>query len=206
MKNSIINSTKTLALVMVFSATLHNTNAQKIEAIATISDNTTTTSVDYVFTPENGTANDYISSALAREGMNDLQGAYLDYSMAINLDENNYEIYDKRGVIALKLLMFKKAIKDFTKALSLNDTKYEIYSHRGIAYYCVENYEKALADYNSALTLNPHYAKAIYNRGLVNYMMENDDAAVVDFINAADLNYLEAKNILEQFKFESYNK
>lgn len=126
------------------------------------------------------------------------ESAIKEFNMAIKLDKNFAEAYDKRGVVYTKLLMFDKALKDLSKAIELNKDFSVAYNHRGIVYYCLMEYNKSLTDYNEALTINSNFAKAYYNRAIVKLLINDINGAISDFRMASNMKFGKATNYLEQ--------
>jgi len=77
------------------------------------------------------------------------------YTLAIELNPNDYAIYNNRGAAYHATGEFQKAIDDYTKAVELNPYHFSAYNNRGAAYEDIGNIEQAIADYRQALELDP---------------------------------------------------
>jgi serine/threonine protein kinase len=77
------------------------------------------------------------------------------YTLAIELNPNEFGLYNNRGAALYATGEFRKAIADYTKALELNPYHFSAYNNRGVAYENVGEIEQALADYRKALELDP---------------------------------------------------
>ncbi len=73
------------------------------------------------------------------------------YTKAIELENDNYFFYFKRGTLHLKQSNWNSAIPDFTKALEYNPEHNNSLHNRGIAYYKIGSKEKGCEDWCQAL-------------------------------------------------------
>lgn len=77
------------------------------------------------------------------------------YTLAIELNPNDYALYNNRGAAYHADGEFQKAIADYTKAAELNPYHFSAYNNRGAANEDIGNIEQAVADYRKALELDP---------------------------------------------------
>jgi serine/threonine protein kinase len=77
------------------------------------------------------------------------------YTLAIELNPNDYAIYNNRGAAYHASGEFQKAINDYNKSVELNPYHFSAYNNRGAAYEDIGNIEQAVADYRKALELDP---------------------------------------------------
>jgi serine/threonine protein kinase len=77
------------------------------------------------------------------------------YTLAIELNPNDYAIYNNRGAAYHATGEYQKAINDYTKAVELNPYHFSAYNNRGAAYEDIGNIEQAVADYRKAIELDP---------------------------------------------------
>ncbi|HEX8248664.1 MAG TPA: protein kinase [Pyrinomonadaceae bacterium] len=77
------------------------------------------------------------------------------YTLAIELNPNDYAIYNNRGAAYHATGEFQKAIADYTKAAELNPYHFSAYNNRGAAYEDIGSIEQAITDYRKALELDP---------------------------------------------------
>jgi eukaryotic-like serine/threonine-protein kinase len=77
------------------------------------------------------------------------------YTLAIELNPNDYAIYNNRGAAYHASGEPQKAIDDYNKSLALNPYHFSAYNNRGAAYEEIGNIEQAVADYRKALELDP---------------------------------------------------
>jgi serine/threonine protein kinase len=77
------------------------------------------------------------------------------YTLAIELNPNDYALYNNRGAAYHADGEFQKAIADYTKAAELNPYHFSAYNNRGAAFEDIGDIERAVADYRKALELDP---------------------------------------------------
>ena len=110
------------------------------------------------------------------------------YSHVIELNLNNPQAYNNRGVAYSGRDDFDRALTDFNKVIELNPSDTIAYNNRGGAHYLKEEYESAVADFTKAIELNPNDAIAYNNRGGAHYLKEEYESAIADFTKAIELN------------------
>jgi tetratricopeptide (TPR) repeat protein len=86
------------------------------------------------------------------------------FNRAIILNPNNYQAYNKRGVVYAALRDYPAAIADYTKAIALNPGFYNAYLNRGNLWMQARDPQRALADYSQAIRINPMNRAAYENR------------------------------------------
>jgi len=95
------------------------------------------------------------------------------FSIAIQANPNNADLYLKRGVAYYSLGKKQQALDDYNKAIELNPTLATAFYSRGTAYYALGNMQSAFNDFNKTIELNPKDADAYYGRGNTYYAMGN---------------------------------
>jgi tetratricopeptide (TPR) repeat protein len=133
----------------------------------------------------------YFMRAIAKNLLNDPQGALADYTQAISLNPELASAYYNRGNLRDKKLNDPKgALADYTQAISLNPEYASAYHNRGILKKNkLNDPQGALADYNQAISFNPKYADAYNNRGILKVQKLNDPhGALADYNQAISLN------------------
>ncbi len=110
------------------------------------------------------------------------------YSYAIELDPDDVNTYNNRGVAYYSKGEVARAIADFNMMIRLDPNDALAYNNRGLAYMSKDDYDRAIGDYNMAIALNLDFAGAYNNRGLA-YMSKDDyDRAIGDYNMAIALN------------------
>jgi tetratricopeptide (TPR) repeat protein len=77
------------------------------------------------------------------------------YTLAIELNPNDYALFNNRGAAFHADRQYQKAIADYTRAIELNPYHFSAYNNRGAAFEDLGNVEQAVADYRKALELDP---------------------------------------------------
>lgn len=116
--------------------------------------------------------NTQVKQALANEMLTpSLRGPFVqamrDYTSAIDLDKNNSNYYQARGITYRVLDEYDKALADFNKAIALTPNSFSLYDRRAECYADMGDYAKALADLDKALALNPKDYMNVYYRAVV---------------------------------------
>ncbi len=122
----------------------------------------------------------------AHEGKYD--EAIIDFTQAIGLYPQYYNIHYYRGAIYKYLSKYNEAIIDFTQTIKLNSKFSIAYAERGSAYYEIGNYNEAFKDLNKSIKLNPKNFYAYNYRGHANMRIRNLIAAKDDFFQVINLN------------------
>ena len=118
------------------------------------------------------------------------------YSHAIELNPNDADAYNNRGVVYRGKGDYDRAIADYNKAIQLNPGYADAYNNRGVAYQSKGDFDSAVEDYSEALGLNPNSADVYNNRGAACYLKGDFDRAIEDFNTAMQIkpDYAEAYN------------
>jgi tetratricopeptide (TPR) repeat protein len=127
------------------------------------------------------------SRGLMKEGVEDWQGALLDYSKALKINSEYANAYNNRGNIKLKLADYPGAIIDYDQAIALNHRFVEAYSNRGIARQYLGDDAGAGEDFDQAIELNATYVDAYFRRGVVRQNLGDYAGATEDFDKVVEL-------------------
>lgn len=114
--------------------------------------------------------------------------AMADYTSALNLKENNYEVLISRAGIYRMAGEFNLVIKDCDKAIAINKNKAGAFINRGIAKSLLGNNDEAMKDFDLAIQLEPDNSSAYTNRGFLFGKMEKVDEAISDYSKGIALN------------------
>ncbi|MDQ3801576.1 MAG: protein kinase [Acidobacteriota bacterium] len=77
------------------------------------------------------------------------------YTLAIELNRNDFALYNNRGAAYHASGEYQKAIADYTKSIELNPYYFSAYNNRAEAYKDIGSIEQAVADYRKALEIDP---------------------------------------------------
>jgi tetratricopeptide (TPR) repeat protein len=92
----------------------------------------------------------YNDRGLAQLELQNFETAMADFSMAINLDVNDYRAYFNRGCACGRKGDNFGALRDFSKVIRLNPSNGMAYVNRGVARYQLGYYQGAIADLQKA--------------------------------------------------------
>lgn len=136
----------------------------------------------------------YLERALQRFEGGYYKGAAEDYSMALEIDPGDEEIWLGRGLAREKLKDFEGAFSDYTRAIDIREDFFKAWINRGNVLFKLERYNDAIEDFNVALIYQSNYAPAIYNRAMAKIKMKNKRGACEDLKLAEGLGMeIEAK-------------
>ena len=94
--------------------------------------------------------------------------AIRDISKAIEIEPNNFEFYESRGIAYyFDIKNYDAAIKDLSKAIELNPKSDSSYYMRASIYHDLENYDEAVCDYVNAIEIDPDDENYYVGLGLV---------------------------------------
>lgn len=139
----------------------------------------------------------YFERANAKENLNDLKGAMLDYDQVLALNPHHVRAHYNRGMIKLSLNVdISNVINDFNYVLDTDTQNNAIaYYHRGNAKAKMNDYIGAIADYDQVIKMMPSYELAYFHRAnalqaLFNDTFEKDylSKAMADYNNVLMLN------------------
>jgi tetratricopeptide (TPR) repeat protein len=122
----------------------------------------------------------YLERAQQRYESKYYEGAFDDYSNALEIDSTNVEIWLGRGLAREKLKDLKGAFSDYTRAIELKENFAKAWLNRGNVLVKLERYEDAIEDYNVALIYYPDYALAFYNRAMARIKLKKNAEACSD--------------------------
>lgn len=117
----------------------------------------------------------------------DIDGAFGDFSSAIELDPGCVKAWLNRGSIRNQRGDYAGAAADFDAAIALDASISAAYSNRGAVRLAQWEFSTALADFNAALALDPNNCQAHLMRGYVWYHKRELAAADADYLTAFTL-------------------
>ena len=142
------------------------------------------------------TSTELNNQGLEKYKSRDYKAAILDFSKAIELNQQNEKAWHNRGLAKYGLKDFDGAIQDYNKAISLNAAYTNAYNDRALVYSKLKNYEGALQDYNKALLIDPAYVAAYNNRGNIRMILKDYDGALKDYSKSIELKPADAEGYI----------
>jgi tetratricopeptide (TPR) repeat protein len=110
-------------------------------------------------------AEDYFKTGMSKYDTNDYEGAYSDFTIAIEMKPDYAEAYYTRGLLLGKEMhKYSKAIKDFTKAIKIKNDYAEAYYDRGVTYRILDDLKNSCADWHKAKELGYELADALVEK------------------------------------------
>lgn len=146
----------------------------------------------------NLTSNDYYNKGVDKTQINDLEGAIVDFNMAIKLNPNYAEAFYNRGSAKLRLKDNKAAIYDFNKAIEINPNFEQAYYNRGMAKFQIQDFQGALTDFNKTIEIKADFADAYLNRGLMKIILKKESGCA-DLSKARSLGSVKANQAIEVY-------
>jgi Tfp pilus assembly protein PilF len=118
------------------------------------------------------------------------------YDHTLKVTDNNWPIYNNRGLAYNALSNYRQAIDDYSRAIEINPGHAEAYNNRGLAYDALSNYRQAIDDYGRAIEIKPGYANAYNNKGTSYAHLGNYRQTIEDLNRAIEIKpgYAEAYN------------
>lgn len=108
------------------------------------------------------------------------------FSLALEDDFFDAELYYMRGLSRLYQNKFNDAAVDFTEAINLKPDYADAYNSRGLCYGYIDQTLIAMPDFNKAIELDPEFGNAYINRASLHIANKNYDAAMSDLDKALE--------------------
>lgn len=140
----------------------------------------------------------YLERAQQRYESKYYEGAYEDYSMALEIDSMNVEIWLGRGLAREKMKDYKGAFSDYTRAIDLKENFAKAWLNRGNVLLKMERYADAVEDYTVSLLYFPDYSLAFYNRAIAKAKLKNYTEACADLTRAEELGMKVEKKVKDK--------
>lgn len=110
-----------------------------------------------------------------------------DYSSALSINPNLWEIYNNRGVAYSNVGRKDLAILDYDTAIRVDANNPTPYFNRGQSRYFLDNYEGAIEDYEKAIQIEPTDLDFLFAMALVKERCADFDGAVNVMTQAIDV-------------------
>src|SRR5699024_8951143 len=93
---------------------------------------------------------------LSYKGIGEIDKAIKYFMAALELNENEANIYNELGICLFSIGNFEYAIEIFTKGIKKDNKDYKIICNRGIAYLQLGMLKEAINDIDKAYEINPY--------------------------------------------------
>ena len=88
------------------------------------------------------------------------------YDQAIEIDPNNADAWNNKGIALHNLRKYKEAIECNDRAVKIDPNYVKAWNTEGIAPHNLRKYKEAIDCCDMAIKINPHYADAWNNKGV----------------------------------------
>jgi tetratricopeptide (TPR) repeat protein len=122
------------------------------------------------------------------ELINENENALDAYDRAIEINPQNSDAWNNKGVSLGKLNRLNDALVAFDRAIELNPKYFEALYNKGLALGKLERLEDALTAYDRAIELNPQDSDAWNNKGSALVKLDRSEEGLVAFDRAIELN------------------
>jgi len=114
----------------------------------------------------NETSIDWFMKGLALYNQEKFDESQQAYSRALELDPNDFEAWNNKGIDEGLLGRYDEALKSFKNAVALNESYAEAWYNMGVIYDFKGDYYTAVQAYKKATQINPSYQKALFRRSV----------------------------------------
>ncbi len=126
----------------------------------------------------------YFLRGIAKYNLDDLLGAEMDFSLAIEKNPVFTMAYQYRAITRSRLGNYDDALNDFREAINLRPDLPGPYYSRGVTYLLSQQYEEAIADFDMFIRHENKVADAYINRG-TSYLFLKDTVRAFEDYNTA---------------------
>lgn len=133
-------------------------------------------------------AEDFYNQGIHKGQQKDYQGAFEDYTQAIQRNPNFTQAYLHRSVVHILLGNFTSAVEDYTAAVQISSFNFsQTRTEFGKARADVGDTQGAISEYSDVLQYDANYAEAYQMRGNIRADLGDKQAAIEDWQKAAGL-------------------
>lgn len=126
----------------------------------------------------------YFLRGIAKYNLDDLLGAELDFTIAIEKNPVFTTAYQYRAITRSRLGNYDDALRDFQEAIELRPDLPGPYYSRGVTYLLSQQFQKAIADFDQFIKQENKVADAYINRGTA-YLYLKDTTRAYEEYNTA---------------------
>jgi len=136
---------------------------------------------------EKKTSSDYFSLAYSYAEIDEHKKAIDLYQKAIEINPENDEAYNNRGVSYDQLGEYKKAINSYEEAIKINPKASNTYN-MGVSYQKLGEYKEAINSYEEAIKINSEFDIAYANMGIIYAKLGKYEKAIMSYKKAIEIN------------------
>jgi len=105
----------------------------------------------------------------------------------IEMNPNDPNTYNNRGIISAKNGEYETAIAQFTRAFQRNPAFGEAYYNRGLVDVAIGQLGQAVLDFTKVVEIKPKFIEGYINRGRIYIAMSQYDQAISDFTKIIEI-------------------
>jgi tetratricopeptide (TPR) repeat protein len=121
--------------------------------------------------------------------------ALIYYSKAIDLNQNNAELYNDRSRCYYELSEYKDAIDEITKVITLNQNHAYLYNNRGLYFAKNNEFDAALKDFNKAIDIDQNFTDTYLSRAQIYHELSRFDDAIQDYKTVIKLSQFDREKL-----------
>ncbi|MBS1486329.1 MAG: tetratricopeptide repeat protein [Bacteroidetes bacterium] len=106
----------------------------------------------------------FTARASNQTALHNFQQAMEDYSMSIQLDNTNPDVWLRRGVLQMQMKNWNGALADFTQCIKLKEDQPQVWLYRGNLMMEMNRIKEAIEDYTIAIAHQPDWGKPYAQR------------------------------------------
>jgi tetratricopeptide (TPR) repeat protein len=110
-----------------------------------------------------------------------LSDAFADYELIVNLDPQNWEAWNNRGIMLDKVERYEDALQSYDRALALAPNDLNAMHNRGAALLCLSRFDEALPLFEHLIAADPGHADNWSCHGVALASLMRLDEALVSF-------------------------
>jgi len=109
------------------------------------------------------------------------QGKLLGQTPGIEMDSEDPNACNNRGIVSARESLYEEAIAQFTKAFQRNPVFVEAYYNRGLVDLAIGQLSQAISDFTKAVEIKPEFIEGYKIRGAIYVAMSQYEQAIADF-------------------------
>lgn len=119
--------------------------------------------------------------------MQQYQDAKRIYDQILNLNPDDPDVLNNRGIIYRQLERYEEALTDLNRSLQIRPSHPSVLVNRGNTYNQLGRHKEALSDLNHSLELRPDDPLTLSNRSIAYFYLERYEEALVDCNRSLEL-------------------
>lgn len=130
----------------------------------------------------------YFLRGVAKFNLDDLNGAQLDFTLAISEKPAYTQALQYRAITRSRLGQYNESLADFGAALSFRPDDAGIYYSRGVTFFLNQDFTNSVSDFTEFIRLQPREPEGYLNRGTSRLYLKDTVGAEEDYNHAIKVN------------------